>query len=369
MMVIIVVILMLIVAGVLERRLHESRLGRILVRIHINGTRGKSTLTRLITSLLSKNGLRVAAKVTGEHPEYFSPDSGWTPWKRWSPPRIKEQFRFIKAASKNGAQAVVIENMSLAPENQYVSEKILVKSTMSLLSNVRIDHREVMGKNLQEIAVTLSCAFPQEGEFVMNDSSSHLFDRAVLPRRTTICNVEKTFGNPIDRMSMPILEYLKSKFNIEDSVFDSIARSDNHSKAIDDLIMQKKDRRYVNLFTCNDVMSADEIIEYLTENGRICEAYDILLMCRRDRPLRTIDFVDWALKKKQFENLIIAGHFPLLPVKKRCRGIPHVQMIRGVNPKAIMTRLTQIQCSTVLCIGNYVGTGEKIIEYLQGDAS
>jgi hypothetical protein len=368
-MLIIALVLILIIAGVVEKQRHESRLRRIPVRIHINGTRGKSTLTRLITSLLSGTGFRVAAKVTGEHPEYYSPDSGWSSWKRWAPPRIKEQLRFLKTASEDDAKAVVIENMALAPENQFVSEHLMVKSTMSLLSNVRIDHREVMGRHLQEIAGTLACAFPRDGELVMNERSHRIFDGALLPHRTTICTVDKTCENPIERMSMPILEYVKTQFNIPDSVFESVVWSGYLPKAIDDLIIQYDGRSFVNLFSCNDVISADELIDYLTVNGRIGETVDLLLMCRRDRPFRTIDFLDWALKKRQFRIVTIAGQYPLFPVMKRCRGISNVRMIRGTNPKLIVARLTERRCKTVICIGNYVRTGERIIEFLQGDAS
>ena len=46
-----------------ERMLHMRRLRRIPIRIHVNGTRGKSSVTRLVAAALQKNGIPTLAKV------------------------------------------------------------------------------------------------------------------------------------------------------------------------------------------------------------------------------------------------------------------------------------------------------------------
>ena len=57
-----------------EKILHEKRLKRIPIRIHVNGTRGKSTVTRLIAASLRRVGIRTLAKTTGTIPRLILPD-------------------------------------------------------------------------------------------------------------------------------------------------------------------------------------------------------------------------------------------------------------------------------------------------------
>ncbi len=55
----------LVALGWIERRLHRRRLARIPIRIHVNGTRGKSSVTRLIAGGLRAGGIVTCAKTTG----------------------------------------------------------------------------------------------------------------------------------------------------------------------------------------------------------------------------------------------------------------------------------------------------------------
>jgi UDP-N-acetylmuramoylalanine-D-glutamate ligase len=48
-----------------ERARHERRLARIPIRVHVNGTRGKSGVTRLIAAALRRSGIPTVAKTTG----------------------------------------------------------------------------------------------------------------------------------------------------------------------------------------------------------------------------------------------------------------------------------------------------------------
>jgi len=67
----------LAVYGVVEVRRHERQLARIPVRVHVNGTRGKSSVTRLIAAGLRSTGRRVFAKTTGWDAPTSSSRRGW----------------------------------------------------------------------------------------------------------------------------------------------------------------------------------------------------------------------------------------------------------------------------------------------------
>src|ERR1043165_5680056 len=59
---------------------HRRALRTIQVRIHVAGTRGKSTTTRLIAAALRAGGRRVVAKTTGAEPRLLLPDGSENIW-------------------------------------------------------------------------------------------------------------------------------------------------------------------------------------------------------------------------------------------------------------------------------------------------
>jgi len=106
-------------AGVIENFIHQRRLERIPVRVQVNGTRGKSTTTRLIAAGLRAGGLRVIAKTTGTAARLIMEDGSELPIaRRGGRANISEQMRIIRLAARRGVDAVVLECMALEPENQ-----------------------------------------------------------------------------------------------------------------------------------------------------------------------------------------------------------------------------------------------------------
>lgn len=68
MVIIFLLFIIILFCGILEQYHHFKRLTKIPVRIQVNGTRGKSTTTRLIAAGLREAGFKVLAKTTGTLP-------------------------------------------------------------------------------------------------------------------------------------------------------------------------------------------------------------------------------------------------------------------------------------------------------------
>ncbi|MBI5692468.1 MAG: poly-gamma-glutamate synthase PgsB [Verrucomicrobia bacterium] len=145
---------------------HARRLRRIPVRIHVNGTRGKTSVTRRLAAALRAAGVRTMGKITGDEPRIILPDGTEEPIVRRGPARIQEQVRFVRQAEARQVQAIVVECMALAPELQRVAEERMMRSTHGIITNVRPDHFEVMGDSLAEVADALAATIPHRGVLV-----------------------------------------------------------------------------------------------------------------------------------------------------------------------------------------------------------
>ena len=139
---------LLTAAGIAESWLHRRFLHSIPIRIHVNGTRGKSGVTRLIAAGLRAGGLRTCAKTTGTLPRMIAPDGSEYPVFRPARANVIEQVRIVRAAARENVDALVIECMALQPALQSLCELKLVRATHGVITNVRADHLDVMGPNV-----------------------------------------------------------------------------------------------------------------------------------------------------------------------------------------------------------------------------
>ena len=134
----------------LEKRLLLQRRAAIPIRIHVHGTRGKSTTVRYLYDELRARGFRVLAKTTGDQPEYNLPDGNTEPIRRFSPARITEHIRIFNKAAQLGVNALVVEGMALQRETVWFSQQILCP-THVVITNVRPDHAESMVKGFRAL--------------------------------------------------------------------------------------------------------------------------------------------------------------------------------------------------------------------------
>lgn len=140
---------------------------QIKLVIHVNGIRGKSTIVRMLDAVFREHGYQTFSKVTGTSPRYIGVDGIERDIKRINA-NILEQRRFLKKAAKEKADVLIIECMALKPELQTISEKFLC-SDIAIISNVKIDHLEVMGENHYQIARTLLRSARNNQKIIVGD--------------------------------------------------------------------------------------------------------------------------------------------------------------------------------------------------------
>ncbi|MBD3160663.1 MAG: poly-gamma-glutamate synthase PgsB, partial [Candidatus Eisenbacteria bacterium] len=299
-----------------EAWVHRRALRAIPIRIHVNGSRGKSSVTRLLAAALREAGMRTIAKTTGSKARFIHADGTEEPVIRIGTPNICEQIGILDRARREGAQALVMECMAIRPDLQKVCEDHIMRSTHGVITNVRPDHLDVMGPTVFDVAVALATTVPRNGVVVVGDARhAGPLRRAARDRGTEI-----RFGDagklPTDAMLgftyLELEENVATVLEITRSlgVEDAVALR-GMVKAIPDvgactrweITHQGRPIEFLNIFAANDLESTVTIWDKLalgTPNGKTTFA---LLNLRGDRVDRSIQFAETV------ENRIRADYY------------------------------------------------------------
>ena len=366
---------------VLEKVLYRRRLRRIPLRIHVNGTRGKTTVTCLTAELLRRAGIRTLAKTTGDHPILILPDGRPMPIRRRGPARIHEQMRVVRRAAREGAQAVVLECMALAPHLQEVSEQAMLRSSIGVITNVRPDHFEVMGGGLDGVADALSRTIPNGGALVTGSGPyERLFRERAGTRGTAVCVAEAARPLAAAGAADPIL-------------FENLAlvraiglTAGLPSAQVDDLLQDMAARgaqrsiRYagtgsrriglIDAFSANDTVSSARVQAALLSSGEMdCPSPVVaLLNTRADRPLRTLAFAEFIAGQACYQAIILAGDGGFLARRHlRRRAVPApIFTLTEREPSRLLSdiaRQTGTLSFTLVGMGNHRGAGQSLRRY------
>ena len=262
--------------------------------MYVNGTRGKSTVTRMIAAGLSAGGLRVLCKTTGTVPIAIYPDGHEEEVKRRGPANIREQLKYLHIAAKEGADCLVIECMALQPEYQRVSGKNMLHCDVGVITNARLDHMDVMGDTREEILGCLMEMLPENGLVFSaeKDLAGMLEERAKkLKSRFVLSDPESLEDLPgaaefdfaeNTALALSVCEGLGVERR---TAWDGIRGFRRDPYALSVFIGENT--VFVNAMSANDVSSTKMIYEKVRGSGD--EELVILINNRSDRPARAGD--------------------------------------------------------------------------------
>jgi gamma-polyglutamate synthase len=380
--VLILSITLLALLGLLENAKLRRDRSRIPIRIHVNGTRGKSSVTRLIAAGLRKGGIKTIAKTTGTYPRIILEDGDEIPIQRRGRPNIKEQMGAIRMARKKGAQALVLECNAIQPEFQWVSEHRMMRATIGVLTNVRRDHTDAMGKSLEEIARCLSNTIPAGATLVIHrDRFSPFFGKKAAILKTTVIQAEDESpgmepggGSFLFPENMALSLKVCELCGVErETAYQGMMEADPDPGALEtiDFEYQGRSLRFVNAFSANDPDSVDQILSRLADEKVLAGEVHLLLSNRRDRVLRAMGFAEFIATGKGFGRVFIAGDLGRF-VYRRALGHgadrKRLFLLHSTKPEEILHDVFRSSEKGPLClvgIGNFGGLGEKIVTYLK----
>lgn len=152
----------------------QEQRDKIQWRIHVNGIRGKSTVTRYVTAVFREAGYHTFGKTTGSAARILRPDGQDYDFGRKGYPNVNEQVKIVKDFSRQKAEAAILECMAVNPVYAKWLEEKIMRSHIGIITNVRYDHPEYLGETLEEIAESLSNTIPKNGILITAESEPKL---------------------------------------------------------------------------------------------------------------------------------------------------------------------------------------------------
>jgi poly-gamma-glutamate synthase PgsB/CapB len=182
-----IILIIALVIGVIEWRQHKKYVHSLPIRVNVNGIRGKSTVTRLITGIIKEAGYKTIGKTTGTSARliYWDKTEEEPIHRRPEGPNIHEQKMVVKKAAKLGAEALVSECMAVNPDYQIVFQEKLLQANIGVIVNVLEDHMDVMGPTLDEVAEAFTATIPYHGHLIVSESPYVDFYKKEAAKRNT----------------------------------------------------------------------------------------------------------------------------------------------------------------------------------------
>lgn len=342
--------------------------------IHVNGTRGKSSVCRLIDAGLRAGGYRVFTKTTGTSPRMLYVDGSEHELRRRGRANIKEQVGIIRKARAQGAEILVIECMAVKPELQELCQEKLVSADIGVITNVRPDHLDEMGGSLDEVAEALSLTIPTNGTLFTADSKYIDLFRRLAGTKGSAAFFAEAEGEELgdidfaDNVSLALA--VCRHLGVERDA--AIAGMRGYRKDPGSLAIYRKKNSagssltFINALAVNDPESTRLIMDKVfLGKVQAGEKRVLLINNRQDRLERLRQFCDFALQTREsFDGIWLCGSLkPLMDRMLRRAGIPKA-MIRYIDNIGDLENI--IEDTAVLAVGNIGGFGRVLTAYMEG---
>lgn len=385
-MLIVLILLSAIPLGALiyEKIQNERDIKKLKIRVNVNGIRGKSTITRMIFSILREAGYQVVGKTTGTAARmfYWNQAEEEELIRRPRGVSISEQIRVIHKAVKRGANALVCECMAVRPDYQIAYQHHIIKADVLAIVNVLEDHLNEMGPTLEQLAWAFADTIPYNGIAVVPDCDFTDYFREIAKERGSKLQIVKPEIISQDYLNLFLYKVFDNNCAMALGVARALGIDDETSlrgmlKAAPDpgalqvipLRREGLQTWFVNAFAANEPASTLEIWEYLHEENIPMEMPVVVMNCRPDRVDRSYQFARDCLPHMGPIQLVVIGEMTA-PIRRayrrgKLRNVREYRELQGKSVEEIMDVLVPMLDGHVLVgVGNIHGIGEEFIEAL-----
>lgn len=385
-------LILLLIYLVRERLLLNRNRQKIKIRVHVNGTRGKSSTTRLVAAVL-RSRYPAVAKTTGTLPRRILEDGSETPIIRMGAANISEQIKTLIWAGKRNAEAIVLECMALRPEYQSLCEREIIQASIAIITNIRADHLDVMGPTVEDVGWALAGMIPQNGILITAELNYlYLLREACRQKKAQLISINETEINAISDQMMAQFDHLEHKDNVAIALKVAEQCGITHADAWTAMLSAQPDPgalmafaitkpglnqlswRFVNAFAANDPESSLSIWNQAIASFTSQFHHVALFNLRDDRVDRTRQMADLALQLSSAPLILLMGNGSKLfidhlsPTSPVLHKVVNLGDISGAEV-ATWLNTNLPQDSLVVALGNIGGQGFNLVETLKRAAT
>lgn len=382
---------LLVVLGFLEYAAHRRNLAAVPIRVHVNGTRGKSSVTRLATWALNEGGIRTFGKTTGTLPRMIFPDGHEYPvYRPGGHANVLEQLRILSVARAHRAQAVVVECMALQPRLQWLSERKLVRATHGVVTNAREDHLDVMGPGELDVALALASMTPVGKKMLTTETRNlEIFRGAARDRGTKLVEVPRADVAAVSAEEMDGFSYDEHPDNValvlalcrelgvdRETALRGMCKASPDEGAMRSYEVDFFGRRlcFINGFAANDPESTATIWKLALKKHPEVEKRIAVFNCRGDRQQRSQQLAEAYATWPQGDGVLLMGSgtfvFARGATKRGCDPT-RFAYAEGAGAGAVFELIVSMagRSSVVVGMGNIAGPGLELTHYFRNRAS
>ncbi len=378
-----IILICLLLYGIIEYWRHQKFIYKIPIRIHVNGTRGKSSVARLIGAGLRAGNINTITKVTGTYPRLLLNDGTEVNIHRKEKANIIEQLKIVEYAVKHHAEALVIECMALQPIYQRITERKMVHATVGVITNVRLDHLDVMGPGLTDVAQAISYTIPSNQHFFT--AENRIYEYLEKKAQAKKCISFQSNENDVTNEDMIGFTYIEHKENValalavcEHLGVDRQTAIKGMYTAIPDegvltkTVINKCDKKvtFYNAFAANDPESSLMIWNNVLKCTAPQDLKIVMLNTREDRLDRARQLTEMAGCSIYLDYLTLIGQrSEVVEGMALKNNIPKEKIVNigWTTPeevyKKIMSKIPEN--ATIVAIGNMGGMGADVAKYFE----
>jgi len=275
-------------------------------RVLVTGSRGKSSVARLLYAVMHAAGLCTYARITGVVPRELGP-LGTRTISRSAGAHV-EEMRWWLGQLPVSTQGIVLENSAITPDFQALAGRWL-KPDITVLTNTLPDHQELWGPSAANAAEVLVAGIPRQGRVVLparTKDDYHLLD--LLAHR----QCKPIFAEPAGPAGK---HYHAANLGLALSVAEYLGFAPD--EALQSMLRVPPDRYDFRVASCggaevamafsaNDITSTRELFHSLSWSPAETR---LIYNHRADRPGRLRSFVDW-LGQSHWREVLIIGDKP-----------------------------------------------------------
>ncbi|MEE4217043.1 MAG: Mur ligase family protein [Xanthomonadales bacterium] len=275
-------------------------------RVLVTGSRGKSSIVRMLHAAMSGAGLRAWARITGVLPRELGP-GGVRTVLRSSGAHVEEMRWWLRRLPAS-AQAVILENSAISPDLQGLAG-LWLKPGITVFSNALPDHQEAWGPGREDAAAVLVAGIPRGAKVVLPAAARHDRHLANLLGKR---RCKPVFAQPYTAAGEA---YKAANLGLALAAIECLGLDSDTAREtlltlpgdrFDFQVLRRGGADIAMAFSANDVLSTRLLFDSLRWSEQETR---LVYNHRSDRPARLASFSDW-LHHSPWKEVLVIGDRP-----------------------------------------------------------